>query len=44
MTQEIYIMAAISAALALALAVMIWFAPEGYEDARGWHAGKEPRK
>lgn len=44
MTQEIYIMAAISAVMALALAVMIWNAPEGWEDSQGFHLGKEPRK
>lgn len=44
MTQEIYIMVAISTLMALALAAMIWNAPEGYEDAAGFHTGKEPRK
>lgn len=41
MTQEIYVLAAISAALALCLAYIIWNAPEGYEDAAGFHLGKE---
>lgn len=41
MTPEIYIMAAISAVMALALAAMIWNAPEGYEYAAGFHTGKE---
>lgn len=41
MTQEIYIMAAISAAMALALVYIMWMAPEGWEDAQGFHYGKE---
>jgi len=41
MTQEIYIMAAITASIALALAYIIWNAPEGYQDSQGFHIGKE---
>lgn len=44
MTQEIYIMAAISAVPIAALAYIIWNAPEGYQDSQGFHLGKEPRK
>jgi len=42
MTPEIYIMAAISAAMALALICVMWNAPMGYEDHEGFHLGREP--